>query len=84
MITRQLFVSSISFKISTILLFVGFVFHIIGISITRWTSVTMSYSEYKYLRMTITYHVGLWKHCVCTNEALEHCTCFGDPEKEPG
>ncbi|XP_060564049.1 uncharacterized protein LOC132723366 [Ruditapes philippinarum] len=68
-------ISSKSLKLGTLLLFVGFILHVLGFSIAKWASLKLSPSS-KYLSVLSSYHVGLWKYCGCIDIGLEHCKCF--------
>jgi hypothetical protein len=74
-------ISSKSLKLGSLLLFAGFIMHVVGFSIPKWASLKV-YRFSKCPRVLKSYHVGLWKHCEAIG--LEHCVCIdrsGDPGK---
>ena len=65
--------SSLSLKIGTVFVFVGFILHVVGFSMTRWATLTGTHSIVK---VEASYYVGLWKHCACIEFGVQQCTCF--------
>ncbi|XP_060601008.1 uncharacterized protein LOC132754399 isoform X2 [Ruditapes philippinarum] len=68
-------VSSKSLKLGSLLLFGGFIIHVVGFSIAKWASLNMSHSS-TILSVQTSYHVGLWELCVCVKIILEQCACI--------
>ncbi|XP_060601000.1 uncharacterized protein LOC132754395 [Ruditapes philippinarum] len=68
-------ISSMSLKIGTLLLFAGFIIHVVGFSIAKWASLNMSHSS-NWLSLQTSYHVGLWEHCACVKIIGKQCKCL--------
>jgi hypothetical protein len=77
MIARNsgLTISSMTLKLSTLLLFAGFIMHVVGFSIAKWASLNMSHTS-TWLSVQTSYHVGLWEHCACVKIIGKQCTCL--------
>jgi hypothetical protein len=80
-VSKSFSAASVSLKIGTLILFICLIIHVVGFTVARWASVTISVANNGTGIQTF-YHAGLWLHCGCVDLGEISCICYsrgGDP-----